>query len=177
MTGSKILPGVNRRAIKELLGLVRANADIEFVIKVSLMEIYNENIFDLLSSDQSGKLTIHQANDGSTYVPGLTVKEIKTEGDIEHLMAVGDANRSTAATAMNSASSRSHAIMQIYVQGFNRISKVGRSGLMLRFVCLGRGDWEDLVTCVTFCRCIGTLWDNLHVFDILFFAVRLVLRR
>ncbi len=40
-------------------------------------------------------------------------------------MAIGDTNRSTAATNMNSNSSRSHAILQLAVTVFNRISQVG----------------------------------------------------
>ena len=47
------------------------------------------------------------------------------QADVERLMAIGDTNRSTAATNMNSNSSRSHAILQLAVTGFNRISQVG----------------------------------------------------
>ena len=128
MTGPKEDPGVNRRAIRELLNIVSTNKDIEFVIKVSLLEIYNENIYDLLSSDRDQKLSIHQANDGTTQVANLTLKEIKSEVDIEELMALGDSNRSVAATKMNSVSSRSHAMMQIHVSAFNKISKVNSFG-------------------------------------------------
>jgi hypothetical protein len=124
MTGTLEQPGVNRNAIKELLTLVNSNTDVLYQLKVALFEIYNESIYDLLTSDRTVKLSIHQANDGTTQVAGLTLKEIKTQADIEQLMAVGEANRSVAATAMNSTSSRSHAIMQIHVSGFNQISKV-----------------------------------------------------
>eukprot|EP00042_Codosiga_hollandica_P036854 m.285581 g.285581 ORF g.285581 m.285581 type:complete len:1019 (+) comp54976_c1_seq2:150-3206(+) len=128
MTGTKEMPGVNRNAITELLQLVKTNADIDFKIKVSLLEIYNENIFDLLTSDRDSKLSIHQAVDGSTQVAGLTLKDIASVEDIEQLMALGDAHRSVAATKMNSASSRSHAMMQIHVTGFNKISKITSYG-------------------------------------------------
>lgn len=42
-------PQVNRRAVKEVLKLCASKEDIDFTIKVSLLEIYNEKILDLLS--------------------------------------------------------------------------------------------------------------------------------
>lgn len=124
MTGTKENPGVNRRAIRELLSHIKANAgNVDFKITVSLMEIYNENIFDLLSTIRDNKLSVHAGPTG-TFVSDLTVVPIATEEDIERLMAQGEANRATAATNMNTNSSRSHAILQLSITGYNRISKV-----------------------------------------------------
>ncbi len=120
--------GVNRRAIRELLTLCQKSTDIDYVIKVSLMEVYNEKIFDLLTGDRSKSLEVHQMPSGSVYVADLVEEQVFTAEDVESVLARGDAHRSVASTSMNTDSSRSHLLMQLTVSGFNKISKVTTSG-------------------------------------------------
>jgi kinesin family protein C2/C3 len=121
MMGPPENPGVNRRAIRELLALAKERPEVEFEIKVSLMEVYNENLYDLLSRKRD-KLSIHQNADG-VYVPDLTERVMSTQADIEAMLEEGSTNRSTESTKMNSESSRSHLLLQIYVTAHNTISK------------------------------------------------------
>ena len=80
MMGTEDNPGVNRRAVRELLQFVTDNqGNIDFTITLSLMEIYNENIYDLLSPKQSEKLSIHQGPTGNTYVSDLSEFPIQTQ--------------------------------------------------------------------------------------------------
>eukprot|EP00055_Hartaetosiga_balthica_P005061 m.14240 g.14240 ORF g.14240 m.14240 type:complete len:869 (-) comp4276_c0_seq2:376-2982(-) len=120
-------PGVNKRAIKELLETCDAREEVDYKITVSLLEVYNEKIFDLLSGDRTSTLKIHNGPDG-TYVGDLMVEEIHKQEDVFAMMEKGNKNRSVAATQMNTDSSRSHLILQISIKGFNKISKATTHG-------------------------------------------------
>ena len=126
MMGPPADPGVNRRAIRELLALTQKNTELEFTLSLSLMEVYNENLYDLLSSKRN-KLSIHQNADG-VFVPDLTERSITTQEEVEQALDDAQANRSTASTKMNTDSSRSHMLLQLYVQAYNTISKATSFG-------------------------------------------------
>jgi kinesin family protein C2/C3 len=127
MMGPPDNPGVNRRAIRELLDLCNGREEVEYEIKVSLMEVYNEKIFDLLTADRSKDLKIHASPKG-TYVGGLIEQVVKTQEDVFEVMATGDKHRSVGATQMNTDSSRSHLLLQLTVTGYNTISKASTTG-------------------------------------------------
>eukprot|EP00049_Salpingoeca_infusionum_P005518 m.93047 g.93047 ORF g.93047 m.93047 type:complete len:957 (+) comp12995_c1_seq1:4147-7017(+) len=127
MMGPTSQPGVNRRAIKELLQLCNSREEVDYTIGVSMMEVYNEKIFDLLSSDRGKKLNVHSGPQG-TYVGDLLEVEVSSQREIEEIMMKGDKNRSVACTKMNTDSSRSHLLFQIKVSGFNKISHTTTTG-------------------------------------------------
>ena len=131
MMGTEDNPGVNRRAVRELLRVCNDRADVEFSIKLSLMEIYNEKIVDLLGRGALDKVTCDIRQDPATkqpYVAGLTQRLVLTVDDVVVTLAEGDQNRSVAATAMNSQSSRSHLLLQIVVTSRNKITNVSSVG-------------------------------------------------
>ena len=124
-------PGVNRRAVKELLRVCNERPDVEFSIKLSLMEIYNEKIVDLLGSGSLDRVTCDIRQDPVTKLPfvsNLTQRQVLTVDDVVQTLAEGDQNRSVAATAMNSQSSRSHLLLQIVVVSRNTITGVSSTG-------------------------------------------------
>jgi len=45
MMGTEAQPGVNRRAIRELLKLIKTSTDLEVEMEGSIMEVYNENLY------------------------------------------------------------------------------------------------------------------------------------
>lgn len=125
MMGTDDNPGVNRRAVKQVLQLCRARDDTDFVIKVSLLEIYNEKILDLLSDQPASEQKCDVRIDPKTklsFVSNLSQHEVTTEQEVLDILARGDANRSVAATKMNSTSSRSHCLLQIAVHSQDKIS-------------------------------------------------------
>lgn len=91
----------------------RQSANIE--LKGSIVEIYNEEIRDLIpdKSEPKVKLQVKMGKEGN-HVPGLTQRTVKSTEDVEALLAMGQSNRSTAATDMNMHSSRSHLLVQIF---------------------------------------------------------------
>lgn len=132
MMGTEENMGVNRRAIREILRVCQDRAsDYEFDIRVSLLEIYNEKIIDLLSRDSVDKQDCDLRQDPQTrhnYVTNLTTRPVKAIDDIVHALEDGEKNRSTAATKMNSHSSRSHLLLTITVDSLNHLTSVRSQG-------------------------------------------------
>ncbi len=69
-------PGINQRALQELFTMVEERReDWHYSIIVSVVEIYNETVRDLLSLNHTEKLEVKQGPEG-VYVPGLTQVEV-----------------------------------------------------------------------------------------------------
>ena len=85
-----------------------------FSVSVSMMEIYNDQVFDLLDSGGRG-LEIRQSPEGGVYVPGLRQMPVACLDDVMKVFATGSANRATGATNINEHSSRSHSVLQVDV--------------------------------------------------------------
>ena len=128
MMGPPELPGVNRRAVRELINLTQTSTEVQYSIKVSMMEVYNEKIYDILTPDRSKTLEVSSAGTNGVSVPGLSEESVKSLEDVERVMERGNSNRSTASTKMNTDSSRSHLLLQLTVTGYNTISKVTSVG-------------------------------------------------
>lgn len=90
---------------------------VEFSMRVSYLELYNEELCDLLSPSETAQIRIFDdANKkGSIIVQGLEEIPVHTTGDVYKLLAKGQDKRRTAATLMNAQSSRSHTIFSITV--------------------------------------------------------------
>ncbi|XP_061819739.2 kinesin-like protein KIFC3 isoform X1 [Nerophis lumbriciformis] len=115
-------PGLNPRALRLLFSEVMDKSpDWEYKISVSMVEIYNETLRDLLGHNISDKLDIKMNPDGSgqLYVPGLTQVQVQSPEDINKVLELGQVSRATACTNLNDHSSRSHALLIVYVSGLN----------------------------------------------------------
>eukprot|EP01135_Chromosphaera_perkinsii_P005323 Nk52_evm4s343 gene=Nk52_evmTU4s343 len=121
MQGSTEAPGVIPRSVKHLCKLLKAekakNAAMAESMKLEMayLEIYNEKVFDLLSSKSaSTDLPIREDYDKNIFIPGLTMRRIDAGFDaFDAAYKEGIKNRRTAATNLNSHSSRSHAVLMI----------------------------------------------------------------
>ncbi|XP_057203412.1 kinesin-like protein KIFC3 isoform X1 [Triplophysa rosa] len=115
-------PGINQRALRLLFSEVsEKKPDWDYKITVSMVEIYNETLRNLLGDNPNEKLDIKMCPDGSgqLYVPGLTEFTVESAEDINKVFELGHMNRATACTNLNEHSSRSHALLIITVAGFN----------------------------------------------------------
>ena len=112
MRGTDSDPGIIPLAIRELFGII-AKEERDFSVRVSYMEIYNEDIKDLLvPGDQ--KLAIKQSTDGIV-VSGLKEETVTTFEDVMKYVELGDTQRHVGETNMNARSSRSHAIFKMVI--------------------------------------------------------------
>lgn len=120
------LRGIVPRSVEQLFQEIAENSEIEEVtIKCSFLEIYKENIRDLLRPPTKNNksyevefhpnLRIRQSSDKGTYVQGLIEKYVYSPQDVFDLIKAGEKNRVTSETKMNEVSSRSHAVLTITV--------------------------------------------------------------
>ncbi|XP_066158508.1 kinesin-like protein KIF3A [Euwallacea fornicatus] len=132
--------------------IANASEDRSFIVKVTYLEIYNEEVRDLLGADPHKKLQIKERTDIGIYVKDLTGFTVDSVESISQLMERGNKNRITRSTMMNNVSSRSHAVFTIVVEtrhrdknqttvgklnlvdlaGSERVNKTGVSGISLR---------------------------------------------
>ncbi|XP_048752389.2 kinesin-like protein KIFC3 isoform X3 [Ostrea edulis] len=129
MEGEKQNPGINQRALAMLFKETEDRGqDWTFNITVSVMEIYNEMIRDLLSGDPSYKMEVKMNPEGGLHVPGLCSETVKSVDDVNRVFALGQKNRATATTNMNEHSSRSHALLTVRVIGVNKTTNIKTVG-------------------------------------------------
>ncbi|NWW44046.1 KIF4 protein, partial [Pedionomus torquatus] len=109
--------GVIPRVIKLLFKEKEQRQDWEFFLKVSYLEIYNEDILDLLcpSRERSSQISIREDPKEGIKIVGLTERNVTCAQDTVSCLEQGNNSRTVASTAMNSQSSRSHAIFTICI--------------------------------------------------------------
>lgn len=91
--------------------------DCEFTFDVSFLEIYKENIRDLLNYNKNLEYTIRHLDDGTTQVSNLEVKSVKSPKEVFDYLNEAIKNRVTSSTKGNDLSSRSHSIFTIRIHG------------------------------------------------------------
>ena len=116
--GAHELRGIIPNSFDHIFGYLDDANNImkKFLIRCSYLEIYNEQIRDLLAKNVDNKLDLKENKDKGVYVKDLTTCIVKTIPQIEEYMEKGNNNRKTGETAMNKDSSRSHSIFTIYVE-------------------------------------------------------------
>jgi hypothetical protein len=103
--------GVNYRALHDLFHLTQSRLDVfHYEIGVQMLEIYNEQVRDLLNTDGvQRKLEIRNSSQlNGSNVPDASMMTVRSTEDVLELMKVGQKNRAVGATALNDRSSRSH---------------------------------------------------------------------
>jgi kinesin family protein 3/17 len=88
----------------------------KFLVRASYLEIYQEDIRDLLSKNHELRLDLKERPDTGVYVKDLSAFVAKSVKEIEHVMSVGNQNRKVGRTDMNEHSSRSHAVFILTVE-------------------------------------------------------------
>ncbi|XP_055530678.1 kinesin-like protein Klp61F [Wyeomyia smithii] len=108
--------GIIPRALNHLFDELRMT-ELEFSMRISYLELYNEELCDLLSTDDTVKIRIYDDvnKKGSVIVQGLEEIPVHSKDDVYKLLAKGQDRRRTASTLMNAQSSRSHTIFSIIV--------------------------------------------------------------
>ncbi|KAM0008066.1 putative minus-end-directed kinesin ATPase [Helianthus debilis subsp. tardiflorus] len=113
--------GINYLALNDLFDLSNSRKDVlKYEIFVQMVEIYNEQVRDLLTSDSSStnKLEIRSCtSENGLSLPDATIHPVKSTTDVLNLMKTGQVNRAVSSTALNNQSSRSHSILTVHVHG------------------------------------------------------------
>ncbi|XP_045504127.1 kinesin-like protein Klp61F [Colias croceus] len=109
--------GIIPRALSQLFDELRLT-NTEYTVRVSYLELYNEELFDLLStSEDNSKLRIYEdvTRKGSNIVNGLEEITVYNKNEVYKIMAQGQERKKVASTLMNAQSSRSHTVFTIVV--------------------------------------------------------------
>jgi kinesin family protein 18/19 len=138
MIGTQQDPGIMVRVMSDLFihsAQQGKQQGVTYKVVVSFLEVYNENIRDLLG-DAEEYLDLREDPIKGPVVAGITEVEASSGDEIMNLLHQGNAKRSQAATAANEVSSRSHAVLQVLVEGRDRAPgvvaniKVGKLSLV-----------------------------------------------
>lgn len=96
--------------------------DREFTAKISYLEIYNDDGYDLLDPEHEvtkmedlPKVELLESGDGQVHLRHLSQNAVNNEEDALNMLFVGDTNRMIAETPMNQASTRSHCVFTIHI--------------------------------------------------------------
>uniref|UniRef100_A0A3Q3KI96 Kinesin-like protein n=2 Tax=Mastacembelus armatus TaxID=205130 RepID=A0A3Q3KI96_9TELE len=108
--------GVIPNSFKHIFTQISRTQNQKYLVRSSYLEIYQEEIRDLLCKDNNKKLELKENPDFGVYVKDLSSVVTKNATEIEHVMNMGNQSRSVGFTNMNERSSRSHAIFVITVE-------------------------------------------------------------
>lgn len=107
--------GIIPRALHALFNKLEIS-DEESSVKCSFIELYNEELRDLISADENVKLKIYEDNNkkhAGTFVQGMEEAHIKSAVEGVKLLQAGSHKRQVAATKCNDLSSRSHTVFTV----------------------------------------------------------------
>jgi kinesin family protein 6/9 len=121
------LRGIVPRVFSNLFEEIRkrsSDGTMHYNVYVSYFEIYNECGYDLLDRkhaelpfDKWNKITLYEDSDSNLHLKNLTIHSCTCEQDAIDLLMMGNFIRQVSATPMNPASSRSHCIFTIAIEG------------------------------------------------------------
>ncbi len=116
-TTNEEMRGVTPNSFAHIFQSMKASKDIEFLIRCSYLELYNEEIKDLLCNPKSAvKCELKEDVAKGIFIKGLTDVVVENEDDLSKMLEKGLSNRTTASTNMNAESSRSHSIFTVIVE-------------------------------------------------------------
>ncbi|XP_043495291.1 kinesin-like protein KIF3B [Polistes fuscatus] len=137
MEGSKMeheRRGIIPRSFEHIFNHIGRSENMQYLVRASYLEIYQEEIRDLLHRDQSLRFELKEKPESGVFVKDLSTAVCKSAAEIQRLMNEGNQNRTIGATNMNEHSSRSHAIFLITIEmgsiGDNGGIRVGRLNLV-----------------------------------------------
>ncbi|XP_039128906.1 kinesin-like protein KIN-14A [Dioscorea cayenensis subsp. rotundata] len=110
--------GVSYMALNDLFQISSARVDIKYEIQAQMVEIYNEQVRDLLKDMPAIKLEIKNCSvNGGLSVPDASTRSVQSVDDVLNLMKLGEKNRVFSSTALNNRSSRSHSVLTVHIIG------------------------------------------------------------
>ncbi|GMH37672.1 hypothetical protein BSKO_05545 [Bryopsis sp. KO-2023] len=126
--------GINYRALDDLFDIKKTRSDeVTYEIKVTMLEIYNEVLRDLLlepGKNKNNKLEIRNTEKSGLNVPDAVQRSVECTEDVLDLMDTGSKNRAVGGTKMNDRSSRSHSVLTVVVSGHNHMTEMKTHGCL-----------------------------------------------
>ncbi|KAB2073325.1 hypothetical protein ES319_A07G074700v1 [Gossypium barbadense] len=108
--------GITEKAVNDIYHHIMNTPERDFTIKISGLEIYNENVRDLLNSESGRNLKLLDDPEKGTVVEKLVEETVSNDQHLRHLISICEAQRQVGETALNDTSSRSHQIIRLTIQ-------------------------------------------------------------
>ncbi|KAB2020531.1 hypothetical protein ES319_D07G074600v1 [Gossypium barbadense] len=108
--------GITEKAVNDIYHHIMNTPERDFTIKISGLEIYNENVRDLLNSESGHNLKLLDDPEKGTVVEKLVEETVSNDQHLRHLISICEAQRQVGETALNDTSSRSHQIIRLTIQ-------------------------------------------------------------
>ncbi|KAK6249693.1 hypothetical protein SCA6_003698 [Theobroma cacao] len=108
--------GITEKAVNDIYQHILNTPERDFTIKISGLEIYNENVRDLLNSESDRNLKLLDDPEKGTVVEKLVEETASNDQHLRHLISICEAQRQVGETALNDTSSRSHQIIRLTIQ-------------------------------------------------------------
>ena len=137
--GANNTEGFLHMSAKDIFQEINKQSDREFTVRISVIEIYNEEVHDLL--DKGMPLTIRQDPKKGVFVNAKREK-VSNLRKLFTTMSKGETNRAVASTSLNKRSSRSHTIFSIFIESTanSRTPRRGKSSDIIRSATLNLVD-------------------------------------
>ena len=120
MNGTQSQPGIISQSIIFCFDSIQEYfTDREFLLRVSYLEIYNEQVKDLLSTEPT-QIKIQHDSKAGTVLSGVKEQVVLNSQQVIALLKAGEAHRHVGITDMNEKSSRAHTILKIIVESKKR---------------------------------------------------------
>jgi centromeric protein E len=116
MVGTKDDPGILPLTMRDIFAKIPLQESSEFLVRVSYLELYNEEIKDLLDPRPDVKFKIVDDKKKGPFVPDLHEEVVTRCDEVEKLLERGERARSYGFTEMNATSSRSHVIFKMIIE-------------------------------------------------------------
>lgn len=111
-----IIPRVIRHIFNTIADKEAVEPNTTFKIYVQFLEIYGEDIKDLLDNTRTAKVSIRESTSGDVFISGAKEELVNSPEQMMKALEDGSKFRTTASTRMNQSSSRSHAIFTVILE-------------------------------------------------------------
>ena len=119
MSGSPSQPGLIPLAVQHIFRYIEQATDKRFLLRMSYLEVYNEEVNDLLDPSKKN-LNVRQRADKSFFAEDLTETIVRNVDDVMALIARGERNRQVGSSNLHDKSSRSHSIFRTVIEVMDR---------------------------------------------------------
>lgn len=111
--------GIIPRGFEHLITAIHSDTVKKYVMRASFIEIYNEEIRDLLEEKNKNnvqKKDLKENPQKGVFIKDLKMVAVKSVDELFKILDFGNINRTVHATAMNATSSRSHALFTVHIE-------------------------------------------------------------
>ncbi|TEB23012.1 kinesin-domain-containing protein [Coprinellus micaceus] len=123
LSGDEDEPGIIPRSMKDVFGFIKRTPTREYLLRCSYLEIYNENIHDLLAPPSiaaANPVQIQGGNGNDLILTPLREEVVTSLKGVKEVLKRGESNRRTACTDWNDRSSRSHSVFRLVIESRER---------------------------------------------------------